>query len=45
MKFRTRRRSRIDKFEIDGALAADHATVYVDKAGQRAILLGEGGAR
>ena len=35
----------IDKFEMDGELRRIHATVYVDKAGQRAILLGEGGAR
>ena len=35
----------IDKFELDGALRRIYATVYVDKAGQRAILLGEGGAR
>src|SRR4029434_9821885 len=34
----------IDKFELDGALRRIYATVYVDKAGQRAILLGEGGA-
>ena len=30
----------IDKFELDGALRRVHATVYVDKPGQRAILLG-----
>ena len=35
----------IEQFEIDGALRRIHATVYVDKASQRAILLGEGGAR
>ena len=35
----------IDKFEMDGALRRIHATVYVDKAGQRAILLGAGGAQ
>ena len=35
----------IDKFEVEGALRRIYATVYVDKAGQRAILLGEGGAR
>ena len=40
-----RRRSAIDKFELDGALRRIHATVYVDKPGQRAILLGEGGAQ
>ena len=35
----------IDQFSHDGALRRIHATVYVDKASQRAILLGEGGAR
>jgi GTP-binding protein Era len=35
----------IDKFEMDGALRRIHATVYVDKPGQRAIVLGEGGAQ
>jgi GTP-binding protein Era len=35
----------IDKFEQDGALRRIHATVYVDKPGQRAILLGEGGSQ
>ncbi len=35
----------IDQFELDGELRRIHATVYVDKAGQRAILLGEGGER
>ena len=35
----------IDKFEMDGALRRIHATVYVDKPGQRAILLGEEGAQ
>jgi GTP-binding protein Era len=35
----------IDSFEHDGGLRRIHATVYVDKASQRAILLGEGGAR
>jgi GTP-binding protein Era len=35
----------IDKFEMDGALRRIHATVYVDKPGQRAILLGEGGSQ
>jgi len=35
----------IERFEQDGGLRRIHATVYVDKPGQRAILLGEGGAR
>jgi GTP-binding protein Era len=35
----------IDNFEHDGKLRRIHATVYVDKASQRAILLGEGGER
>jgi GTPase len=35
----------VDKFEHDGALRRIHATVYVDKASQRAILLGAGGAQ
>ena len=35
----------IEQFEMDGALRRIHATVYVDKASQRSILLGEGGAR
>jgi len=35
----------IDSFEHAGSLRRIHATVYVDKAGQRAILLGEGGAQ
>jgi GTP-binding protein Era len=35
----------IDSFRHDGALRRIHATVYVDKANQRAIVLGEGGAR
>ncbi len=35
----------IDKFELDGALRRIHATIYVDKPGQRAILLGEGGSQ
>jgi GTP-binding protein Era len=35
----------IDQFTQEGALRRIHATVYVDKASQRAILLGEGGAR
>ncbi|HKW80584.1 MAG TPA: GTPase Era [Casimicrobiaceae bacterium] len=34
----------VDRFEHDGALRRIHATVYADKASQRAILLGEGGA-
>ena len=42
---RTRPTVGIDQFEHDGALRRIHATVYVDKASQRAILLGEGGAR
>jgi GTP-binding protein Era len=35
----------VDRFEQDGSLRRIHATVLVDKASQRAILLGEGGAR
>ncbi len=35
----------IEMFEIEGKLRRIHATVYVDKTSQRAILLGEGGAR
>jgi GTP-binding protein Era len=35
----------IDSFDTARALRRIHATVYVDKANQRAILLGEGGAR
>lgn len=35
----------VDRFELDGALRRVHATVYVQKASQRAILVGEGGAR
>ncbi len=35
----------IDSFEAERALRRIHATVYVDKASQRAILVGEGGAR
>jgi GTP-binding protein Era len=35
----------VDKFEMDGALRRIHATVYVDKPGQRAIVLGEGGSQ
>jgi GTP-binding protein Era len=34
----------IESFQLDGTLRRIHATVYVDKASQRAILLGEGGA-
>ena len=35
----------IDKFEHEGALRRIFASVYVEKASQRAILLGEGGKR
>jgi len=35
----------IEQFKLDGSLRRIHATVYVDKASQRAILLGEGGSR
>jgi len=35
----------VDSFRHEGALRRIHATVYVEKPGQRAILLGEGGAR
>src|SRR6266567_2787392 len=35
----------IDTFAHEGDLRRIHATVYVDKANQRAILLGEGGSR
>ncbi len=35
----------IDRFEESGGVRRIHATVYVDKASQRAILLGESGAR
>jgi len=35
----------IDKFEQEGRLRRIHATVLVDRATQRAILLGEGGSR
>ena len=35
----------IDRFEEEGRLRRIHATVLVDKASQRAILLGEGGLR
>lgn len=33
----------IDSFAVEGELRRIHATVYVDRPGQRAILLGEGG--
>ena len=35
----------IESFEHEGELRRIHATVFVDKSGQRAILLGEGGVR
>jgi GTP-binding protein Era len=35
----------IESFEVEGNLRRIHATVYVDKTSQRAILLGEGGAQ
>ena len=35
----------IDQFEHEGALRRIHATVYVDRENQRAILLGAGGAQ
>ena len=35
----------IEQFAVEGSLRRIHATVYVDKPGQRALLLGEGGAR
>ncbi len=35
----------VDKFEVDGAIRRIHATVFVDKPGQRAILLGAGGGQ
>ena len=35
----------VDAFEHKGALRRIHATVYVDKPGHRAILLGRGGER
>ena len=35
----------VEQFAVQGSLRRIHATIYVDKASQRAILLGEGGAR
>jgi len=35
----------IDRFEHEGALRRIHATIYVDRENQRAILLGAGGAQ
>lgn len=35
----------IESFAVEGTLRRIHATVYVDKASQRAILIGEGGSR
>ena len=35
----------VDRFEQEGRLRRIHATILVDKASQRAIVLGEGGAR
>jgi GTP-binding protein Era len=35
----------IDRFEQEGKLRRIHATILVDKASQRAILIGEGGTR
>ena len=35
----------VDRFEQEGRLRRIHATILVDKASQRAILLGEGGSR
>lgn len=35
----------IDAFQEEGSLRRIHATVFVDKSSQRAILLGEGGSR
>jgi GTP-binding protein Era len=35
----------IERFEQEGRLRRIHATILVDKASQRAIVLGEGGAR
>jgi GTP-binding protein Era len=35
----------VDRFEHEGALRRIHATIYVDRESQRAILLGAGGER
>jgi len=35
----------IDRFEHEGAMRRIHATIYVDRENQRAILLGAGGSR
>ena len=35
----------IDRFEHEGAMRRIHATIYVDRENQRAILLGAGGAQ
>ena len=35
----------IDRFEHEGAMRRIHATIYVDRENQRAILLGAGGAK
>ena len=35
----------IDRFELEGPMRRIHATVYVDRENQRAILLGAGGAQ
>ena len=35
----------IESFAVEGGLRRSHAVVYVDKASQRAIMLGEGGSR
>ena len=35
----------VEQFKLEGALRRIHATVYVDKPSQRAILLGDAGAR
>lgn len=35
----------IESFTVEGNLRRIHATVYVDKTSQRAILVGEGGSR
>lgn len=35
----------IESFVVEGTLRRIHATVYVERASQRAILLGEGGSR